>query len=169
MQRLYIKILGTILLVLSVFWSNAQPDNISLRYLRTEEGLSQNEVTSILQDNEGFMWFGTLSGLNRYDGYKFLVFDQVPGDSVGTWNGGLLKYNPETGLGKTYNLTANINVTKEKALAFMHQILPALEKMDYVERYSWFSADPGSAALGNSALFDTAGKLTPLGDYYSKF
>jgi hypothetical protein len=60
-------------------------------------------------------------------------------------------------------------VTKEKALAFMQQILPALEKNDYVERYSWFSADPGNAALGNSALFDNAGKLTLLGAYYSNF
>lgn len=64
---------------------------------------------------------------------------------------------------------ATSKVTKDKALAFMQQILPALEKIDYVERYSWFSAGPESAALGNSALFDTAGKLTPLGSYYSKF
>jgi len=64
---------------------------------------------------------------------------------------------------------ATSKVTKEKALAFMQQILPALEKISYVERYSWYSADPGSAPLGNSALFDTAGKLTPLGEYYSKF
>lgn len=60
-------------------------------------------------------------------------------------------------------------VTKTKALAFMQQILPALEGMDYLHRYSWFSADPGSAALGNSALFDSTGKLTLLGEYYSKF
>jgi len=64
---------------------------------------------------------------------------------------------------------ATSKVTKEKALAFMQQILPALEKIDYVQRYSWFSASQESAALGNSALFDSAGKLTPLGEYYSKF
>lgn len=64
---------------------------------------------------------------------------------------------------------ATSKVTKAKALAFLQQILPALEKLDYVQRYSWFSADPGSAALGNSALFDSAGKLTVLGEYYSKF
>jgi hypothetical protein len=64
---------------------------------------------------------------------------------------------------------ATSKVTKAMALTFMQQILPALEKINYVERYSWFSADPGNAALGNSALFDTAGKLTQLGEYYSQF
>jgi len=64
---------------------------------------------------------------------------------------------------------ATSKVTKAKALAFMQEILPALEKTDYVKRYSWFSADTESAALGNSALFDSAGMLTPLGAYYSKF
>ena len=60
-------------------------------------------------------------------------------------------------------------VTKSLALTFMQQILPALEKLDYVDRYSWYSSSPGNAALGNSALFDNAGKLTTLGEYYSKF
>ena len=60
-------------------------------------------------------------------------------------------------------------VTKSLALTFMQQILPALEKIDYVERYSWYSSSPENAALGNSALFDSAGKLTLLGEYYSKF
>jgi hypothetical protein len=64
---------------------------------------------------------------------------------------------------------ATSKVTKAMALTFMQQILPALEKIDYVERYSWFSADPANAALGNSALFDNAGKLTQLGEFYSKF
>ena len=60
-------------------------------------------------------------------------------------------------------------VTKTLAMTFMQQILPALEKLDYVERYSWYSSSPENAALGNSALFDINGKLTLLGEYYSKF
>lgn len=42
--------------------------------LDVKDGLSQQTVTSIFQDSDGYMWFGTRSGLNRYDGYGFKVF-----------------------------------------------------------------------------------------------
>lgn len=46
------------------------------------QGLSSNQVNCILKDSRGFMWFGTMSGLNRYDGYNFKVFRQVLSDST---------------------------------------------------------------------------------------
>lgn len=39
-------------------------------------------VTRILQDHYGFMWFATLDGLNRYDGYRFTVYRHDPGDQA---------------------------------------------------------------------------------------
>ncbi|HPN36815.1 MAG TPA: two-component regulator propeller domain-containing protein [Melioribacteraceae bacterium] len=39
-----------------------------------DNGLSQNNVTCILQDHLGFMWFGTEDGLNKFDGYSFYVY-----------------------------------------------------------------------------------------------
>ncbi|HEY8920740.1 MAG TPA: two-component regulator propeller domain-containing protein, partial [Chitinophaga sp.] len=45
-----------------------------LTYLGIEQGLSNNAVTSIYQDYNGFMWFGTYDGLNRYDGYNFTIY-----------------------------------------------------------------------------------------------
>jgi signal transduction histidine kinase/ligand-binding sensor domain-containing protein/DNA-binding response OmpR family regulator len=52
----------------------SDPDNIRLEQLTTHEGLSQNTVRCLLQDKRGFIWIGTLNGLNRYDGHKFIVY-----------------------------------------------------------------------------------------------
>ena len=46
----------------------------------TRDGLSQNDVTCIIQDSYGFMWFGTNSGVNRFDGYEFSVFQREVGN-----------------------------------------------------------------------------------------
>ena len=53
--------------------------DVRFKRLSTVDGLSQTMVTSILQDDQGFIWFGTQYGLNRYDGYKFKVFKHDPG------------------------------------------------------------------------------------------
>src|SRR5210317_1825502 len=85
-------------------------------HLSIEDGLSQITVHSILQDSQGFLWFGTEDGLNRYDGYDFVVYKNSQKDSgslsnnyiwaleqdqtgniwIGTDGGGLNKYNPIT-------------------------------------------------------------------------
>ncbi|MBL7742335.1 MAG: response regulator [Chitinophagaceae bacterium] len=56
-------------------------DPASTRYLGIEHGLSNNAVTCIYQDHNGFMWFGTYDGLNRYDGYSFRIFRNIIGDT----------------------------------------------------------------------------------------
>ncbi len=47
---------------------------IKVEMLTVEDGLSQGNITSIVQDKNGFMWFGTKDGLNKYDGYNFTVY-----------------------------------------------------------------------------------------------
>lgn len=53
--------------------------------LSIQNGLSQNTVNAILQDKQGFMWFGTKDGLNRYDGLTFRKFkhDERNARSIG--------------------------------------------------------------------------------------
>jgi ligand-binding sensor domain-containing protein len=53
-----------------------------IRFVRLKRslGLSQQRVSSIVQDDKGFLWFGTVFGLNRYDGYHFKVFKTDPAD-----------------------------------------------------------------------------------------
>ncbi|MEO6721681.1 MAG: two-component regulator propeller domain-containing protein [Ferruginibacter sp.] len=45
------------------------------RHYQVENGLSNNTVFCSIQDKNGFMWFGTKDGLNRFDGYHFKHFN----------------------------------------------------------------------------------------------
>lgn len=50
--------------------------------ISSNDGLSQSAVTSIIQDRYGYLWIGTLDGLNRYDGSVFKVYHSIQGDSA---------------------------------------------------------------------------------------
>lgn len=64
---------------LALVWSlfGLEASNTQKRYFQCydiKNGLTQNTVLSILQDHNGFMWFGTKDGLNRFDGKEFKSF-----------------------------------------------------------------------------------------------
>lgn len=115
MIRLYQQSAALLLLACAALPACAdgnQPNEF--RNLTVADGLSQSTVTAVIQDGSGFTWLGTQDGLNRYDGYGFRVFRNVPTDTqtlsesnitalyvdaagtlwVGTKNG-LNRYNPE--------------------------------------------------------------------------
>jgi ligand-binding sensor domain-containing protein/signal transduction histidine kinase len=48
--------------------------DIRFTHYSTEQGLSESRVDHMLQDAQGFLWFGTYNGLNRFDGYHFQVY-----------------------------------------------------------------------------------------------
>lgn len=60
----------------------AQTPIINFRHFSDVDGLSQNHVKCIIQDRQGFMWFGTSEGLNRFDGYEFTIYRHIDGDST---------------------------------------------------------------------------------------
>lgn len=79
-----------LLVVLSLFLTvylplSAQPYeelqevHLSVDYIGIEDGLSQGMVYSCIQDKRGFIWIATKDGLNKYDGYQFVVFRHKPG------------------------------------------------------------------------------------------
>lgn len=95
-----------IILLASVQRLAAQP--YYFRHYQVEDGLSNNAVLCSLQDRNGFMWFGTKDGLNRFDGYSFKVYRNnsgVPGSIGGSFilslaedNNGLLWVGTENGI-----------------------------------------------------------------------
>ncbi|MEJ2614409.1 MAG: two-component regulator propeller domain-containing protein, partial [Ignavibacteriaceae bacterium] len=82
MKTNIIKIILTYLLVLAisipVYSINS---SYTFKRLGIEDGLSQSTIYSIIQDSEGYMWFATANGLNKYDGYNFQVFTNNPYDT----------------------------------------------------------------------------------------
>ena len=86
------------------------------RHLTIRDGLPNNTIHAIHQDQQGFIWFGTDDGLSRYDGYQFISYKQDPDNPdainsnqvltiyedaegllwIGTWGGTLSLFNPRT-------------------------------------------------------------------------
>ena len=98
---------------------HAQSRQLAFAPISIEQGLSQSIVYAILQDQKGFLWFGTEDGLNKYDGYNFTILRHDPREPnslsynevramhesrqgrdgvlwLGTFFGGLNKYDPAT-------------------------------------------------------------------------
>ncbi len=67
--------------------SSQRLNDIQFEHLRVERGLSQGMVLAIVQDRQGFLWFGTADGLNRYDGLSFVVYRPDSYDSTSIGNG----------------------------------------------------------------------------------
>jgi len=107
-----------LILVLTTCISALQAQQYSFIHHGVEEGLSQSVVNTVVQDNAGYLWVGTMSGLNRFDGKEFTLYDQKDSlaenwisasfkDSKGNlwfghWAGGLSVFNWERQLITNY-------------------------------------------------------------------
>jgi hypothetical protein len=80
LKRLVISVLLFIVFAGSFFTSGIQ--NYSVRTFSAADGLPHKNVTSIAQDQHGFIWIATWDGLSRYDGYEFKNYYHRPGDST---------------------------------------------------------------------------------------
>lgn len=134
-----------------IFWSALQlivaqhrggmPKDLRFVHFTSSDGLSQRSVADIIQDKNGYIWFGTRDGLNKYDGYKFVVYRHNLADSNslsnsnihsvyedsdgGLWVGterGLNKYNPVTDNFTRYTLSNLSNSVADNVVRGITQI-----------------------------------------------
>jgi ligand-binding sensor domain-containing protein len=70
-----------ILIFTLAFPAFCNSQNLQFDHIGTQEGLSQMNVTCIMQEVRGFIWIGTDDGLNRYDGYQFITYHHNPKDN----------------------------------------------------------------------------------------
>jgi ligand-binding sensor domain-containing protein len=120
--RLACLILSIVVIVLPTLHAQTNGRSSSLEQILSfdrysvDQGLSQSLVRCIWQDRQGFLWFGTEDGLNKYDGYSFKHFKHDPENPnslshnfiltiyedragmlwIGTWGGGLNRFDPAT-------------------------------------------------------------------------
>ncbi len=73
------KILLYILLIHST--SIIAEAELVYKYITNEDGLSNSSVNKVFQDSEGYLWFGTWDGLNKYDGINFTTYNSNPNDT----------------------------------------------------------------------------------------
>lgn len=102
------------LLLFMLFFTpaNVFPQKLNIRNYSAEDGLAQSQIQVILQDDEGYLWFGTVNGLYKFDGQSFVNFNKNNGLSqnyiesgfkdrqgnlwFGHHNGSLTRFNWQT-------------------------------------------------------------------------
>ena len=63
--------------VLLMVFLRGESQPMRFEHLTSADGISQSEVYTFLKDSRGFVWFGTIDGLNRYDGHHIEIFNML--------------------------------------------------------------------------------------------
>lgn len=103
--------------------------------LGIKNGLSHNQVNSFIKDKTGYLWIGTASGLNRYDGYNIKVFTHNPVDNT-TLNSNAIKKLFLDPSGNLWVKTVDgLNVYDSILEQFTQNLKPYLEPYDLPDHH----------------------------------
>ena len=101
-------------------------DRITSENIILRKGLSQNTIYCLMEDSQGYLWFGSWDGLNKYDGYNFTIYNKQNGLSNETINAiiedesGRIWIGTENGLNCLDKRTGKITVYQSIAVNFHH-------------------------------------------------
>jgi len=128
--------------------------NTHFTHLTTQDGLSNNWITCIVQDKTGYIWIGTQDGLNRYDSRHFKIYRNNPKNNNSipnnTINGitfdtnGLVWVGTNNGLCSIDPLTDSITIYKnfhgkDGTLSSNHGVIPFIDQQNNL----WVGTDNG--------------------------
>ncbi|MCF6332014.1 MAG: response regulator [Draconibacterium sp.] len=112
-----VLLIFTSLIISTIGYSQAH----RFKYITSADGISQSEVYSFLEDSQGYMWFGTVDGLNRYDGYRVTIFNTEKGNPNSIINN-TIRSLAEDSLGRVWIGTDNGLSLYDPASELIHQI-----------------------------------------------
>lgn len=115
-----ISIKGFLLILLLTFTSYSFAQK-QFQHLTSADGISQSEVYSFLEDTHGFMWFGTVDGLNRYDGYDVTVFN-IDKDNPNSITNNTIRSLVEDDLGRIWIGTDDGLCVYDSKMEKIHQV-----------------------------------------------
>lgn len=84
-------------LLICMLWMAALSFPYNLQQLSSKEGLSNSAILSICQDRDRFMWFGSVDGLNMYDGINIQIYKPTanhPNSLSGNMIEGIMETEP---------------------------------------------------------------------------
>lgn len=81
-DRIRIKQILSLFFLFICSYSYSQGQSLKFKHYSISDGISNSNITDILQDKRGYIWIGTTDGLNRFDGYDFKVYKKNPFDQT---------------------------------------------------------------------------------------
>lgn len=114
-------IICCIILLLTNMSAKSQFSNFKFENYSTSDGVSSSTCLEAFQSRDGYLWFGTIDGLNRFDGYEFEVFHPVLSDPKSI-SGNRVNAITEDNLGNLWVGTKNGLNLHLKAKGYFRQI-----------------------------------------------
>lgn len=155
--------ISAILSVLTLHVS-AAPIDCLFEHYSSEDGLSHNYISQILQDKEGYMWISTWYGLNRFDGNRFVNYTVQPGDYSNLSHNRILSLAEDAGghlWVTTYdNSIYRFDSASETFLAVPGDLTPELANAR-VDKYHCDKAGNVWIALDGIGLYKVDSELRP--------